>query len=343
MSQKVSCLRFRRGSKLMLTIRPFRNEDSPKLLEIWQKNRHGPEQSRFSPLSMERLDVGPLAMPFFDRRGIQLALDGDRPVGFAQVGFGPNPGGDGLSCNIGHIPMVAVVPEFPDPVVVCEELIKAGEAVLIDSGVREIYGGSPRPSLPFYLGLYGGAEPIGVFDADAAVIEAFRRLGYGVCQKTARFQRVLTDYSPPFIPSMLQWKSKLRLEVNDRPKAKNWWDALSLTHFDWIESTAFLEENNLPVSQIRIRMAEPEPERSHFLYDKNWDAALMDIRVRPDFYRQGVGTYVLAETLRYVIAMNHVARIEAHIAEDCSNLYGLLKSLHWNEVETGTIFSKKIA
>ena len=326
----------------MLTIRSFRNEDPPKLLEIWRKNRLVPEQNRFFPLSMAKLDIGPLAMPFFDRREIQLALVDDQPVGFAHVGFGPNPSGSDLSRDVGHIAMIAVVPEYPEPVVVCKELIKACEAVLIDSGVRDIYGGSPHPSLPYYFGLYGGAEPVGFFDADTAVVEAFQQLGYDANQKTIRFQRELADYSPPFLPTMLQWKSKLRLLVNDRPTAKNWWDALVLVQYDWIEVTAMLEEKNMPVAQIRIRLTEPDAEPAYRLYGNNWNAALTDIRVRPDHHHRGVGTYILAETLRYVIAMERVARIEAHIAESSSNLYRLLRVLDWNEAETGTIFNKKV-
>ena len=326
----------------MLTIRPFLNEDPPKLLEIWQKNRIGPKRPHFFPLSMERLDIGPLAMPFFNRREIQLALVDSQPVGFAHVGYGPNPSGSDLSREVGHIALVAVVPETPEPIAVCKELIKAGEAVLIDSGVRDIYGGSPHPSLPFYFGLYGGAEPVGVFDADTSVGEAFRRLGYDTDQKTVRFQRELTNYSPPFIPKMLQWKSKLRLVVNDRPAARNWLDALSLVQYDWIEATAMLAENNMPVAQIRIRLTEPESGTQHRLYDNNWGAALTDIRVRPDHHHRGVGTYVLAETLRYVIAMERATRIEAHLADSCAPLQGLLKVLGWEEVETGTIFNKKV-
>ena len=280
---------------------------------------------------MERLESGPLFMPFFDRREIQLALVDGLPVGFAHVGFGPDPSGSGLSSNIGHIAVVAVAPETPEPVVVCQELIQAGEAVLLQSGSHVIYGGSPRPSLPFYLGLYGGAESIGIFDSDWPVGKAFRLLGYGIHQKTVRFQRELTDYFPPFTPSMLRWKSKLQLDINDCPSAKNWWDALSLAQYDWIELTAIHKETHLPVAQVRVRL------------DTQGNAALTDLRVRPDFHRQGVGTYILAETLRRMIAQNNAACIEAHIAGNCSPLHGLLKILDWKVVETGTIFIKKVS
>ena len=323
----------------MLTVRHFRNEDSPKLLEIWQKRRHGPGQSRFFSMSMEKLDIGPLAMPFFNRHWIQLAFADDRPVGFVQAGLGPNGSGSDLSSDTGHIAMVVIDPECPEPVAVCGKLIQASERVLADSGVCRIYGGSPHPSLPFYLGLYGGAEPIGVFDADTAVGEAFRSLGYGVYQKTIRFQRELTNYFPPFLPTMLPWKSKLRLIIDDWPTAKNWWDALSLVRPNWMESTAILKESDIPIAQIRLHANEPEEGP---IYRNSWNIALMDLRVHPNFRRQGVGTYLLAETLRYLIAKSRAARVEAHVAENHSELCGLLKSLDWSEVETGTIFFKKI-
>ncbi len=330
----------------MLTIRSFRNEDPPKLLEIWQKNRRAPARAHFLPLTISGLDTGPLAMPFFDSRRLLLALDGDRPVGFVHVGFGSNADGSDLSYEVGHIAMVAVVPDYPEPVALCKELIKAGEDVLIEDGAHEIYGGSPRPSLPYYLGLYGVAEPLAVFDADAPVAEAYRLLGYGVRQKTVRFQRELANYTPPMLPNMLQWKEKVECKNEEFPHAKSWWDALSLAQFAWIETTAFLLESNVPVAQVRICLAEPfcdvKDEASQRLYDNRLDSALMNVIVAPQYLRQGLGGYVLREALRYLISLERVSRIETHISEDFSSLFGLLKALKWSEVETGTIFSKEV-
>ena len=326
----------------MLTIRPFRNEDPPKLLDIWQQNRRDPQRTRYIAMSLADLDAGPLGIPFFDRHCLQLAFDDERPVGFAQVGFAQNPDGSSLSSEVGHIVIVVVVPDCPEPIAVCKELVQACENVLIVGGVREIFGGSPRPSLPYYLGLYGGAEPISIFDADVPVIEAFRQLNYEVHQNTRRFERDLTNYQARILPGDLHWRNKIQFQIDDFPPAKHWLDAIALAHCEWLEFTAFQMENAQAVARVRIRLSLPGPDKVQRVYDGNWNAAIMDIRIHPDFQRKGLGAFTLGEILRFLAKENRVARIEAHIDDSCSGLYGLLRSLDWREVETGTIFTKEV-
>ena len=292
-------------------------------------------------MSVVEQDAGPLGIPFFDRRCLQLAFDDERPVGFAHASFAPKTDGSGLSTEVGHIAVVVVVPDCPEPVVVCKELIQACENVLITGGAREIFGGSPRPSLPFYLGLYGGADPIGIFDADAPVIEAFRQLGYEIHEKTRRFDRELTNYQYRIRPATLRWKGNIQFQIDDFPLAKNWLDAVSLAHCEWLEFLAIQTENSMPVAKVRIRRSPSGADQFQRMYDDNWNAALTDIRVHPDFHRKGLGTFVLSEILRFLAKEDRTARIEAHITDSCSSLCGLLCNMGWREVETGTIFVKK--
>ena len=326
----------------MLTIRPFRNEDPLKLLEIWRQQQRDPLRAHYIPMTMAELDTGPLGIPFFDRHCLQLAFDDKRPVGFVQVGFASNSDGSGLSREVGHIAVVAVVPDCLEPVVACKALIQAGENVLIAGGVHKIFGGSPRPGLPYYLGLYGGAEPIGIFDADTPVIEAFRQLGYKIHQKTHRFERNLKNYQPRILPGTLRWREKIQSQIVDCPPAKNWWEAISLAHCEWWELTGVQTENARAIAKVRVRLSQPGPDKMQRAYDNNWDAALTEIRVHPDFHRKGLGAFVLGEILRFLIRENRATRIEAHIAESCSALCGLLRALDWHEIETGTIFARKV-
>ncbi len=328
----------------MFTIRSFRNEDPPKILDIWQKNRRRPERTHFFPLSMGQLEAIVLAMPFFDYRFLQLAFEGDRPVGFAHATLGPNPNGSNLSsAAAGQICAVLISPDCSEPLVAAQQLIAACERSLIAQGVREIHAGSPRPSAPFYVGLYSGAEPIGIIDSDTAVIEAFQKSGYVPQQKTARFQLELTDYLPPTTSGTLEWMSRVKLDFGDRPEIENWWDACMLAHFDWLETTACLLKGMRPVSRVRIRMSDQGSEKETKLYDKNWDASLIDIRVHPEYRHQGLAAYTLGETLRLLVMQSRVARIEAHVGEADSMVHSLLRRLRWNEVETGTAFKKIVS
>ena len=299
-------------------------------------------RSRLIPLSMNILQMQTLGLPFFDPRSIMLAFDDDTPVGYVHTTLGPSPDGFNLSSRTGQICFLAVNPECSDPVSVARALLEAAEKYLIDLGVEEIYGGSPRPCAPFYIGFFGGAEAIGFFDSDTHLIRAFHEAGYEVFKNTVRFHLDLRDFKPRITPIVVGLMEKLDIFINDLPKPKTWWEACSFANFSWMEASARLKSNGRPVARIRVRVANPDMEDEDVLYSGTWDAGLMDVRVLPDFHRQGVAAYTLGEMLRYLVMQGQAEQIEAHIAEDSATMYPLLRSLSWREIDTGKIFLKSI-
>ena len=326
----------------MLTIRPFRNEDSPCLLDLWKKNQVQGLRSRLIPLTMNTLQMQVLGIPFFDPRSIMLALDGKTPIGYVHTTLGPDANGADQTRRSGQICFLAVDSGYADVSAATQALLTAAERYLTGLGVKEIYGGSPRPCAPFYIGFHGGAEAIGFFDSQTHVIEAFRETGFEVYKTTVRFRLGLTNYTPPMPPGILDWLNKLDIVINDLPLPKTWWEACSFANFEWLEAAARLKSNGRPVARVRIRVANPDSEETDDLYQGCWDAGLMDVRVHPDFYRQGVAAYTLRELLRFLIDQSYVRQIEAHIADDSAMMYPLLRSLHWEEIDTGKIFRKTI-
>lgn len=71
----------------MIHFRSFRNTDPPALCEIWRSQP--PRRGLVSSLSPMLLDRYVLSKPYFDREGLIVAEDDDRPIGFAHAGFGP--------------------------------------------------------------------------------------------------------------------------------------------------------------------------------------------------------------------------------------------------------------
>ncbi|MDR1141517.1 MAG: GNAT family N-acetyltransferase [Planctomycetaceae bacterium] len=326
----------------MLTIRSYRNEDPPRLLSLWKKSQQQGTRTRLMPLSMNTLQMQILGLPFLDRRSIFLAFENQEPVGYIHTTLAPTPDGFNLNHRSAHICFLCVDPVYQDRWGVARELLRAGEQYLAEQGVEEIFGGSPRPSAPFYIGFYGGSEPIAFFDSDQYLVQVFLEAGYQIFKNTARFYLNLPNYIPPMTSAMVQWHSRLDVEFNETPVPKTWWDACAYANFEWIEATAFLNTTHRPVARIRVRVANPDMDESQVLYGGTWDAGLMDIRVHPDFYRQGVAAYTLAEMLRYLVGKNQIKQIEAHIDEDSVSMYPLLRSLLWNQIDTGKIFRKEI-
>ena len=62
------------------------------------------------PMSPSVLETFVLAKPYFDRHGLILAVDDDRPVGFVHAGFGPCDDGSKISTELGVTCMLMTVP-----------------------------------------------------------------------------------------------------------------------------------------------------------------------------------------------------------------------------------------
>lgn len=324
----------------MLTVRPFRNEDPPRLLSLWTSSQRHGSRARLMPLSRNILEMQVLGQPFFDPRSIMLAVDEHQIVGYVHTAFGPGRDGSRLDRKKGQICFLCVDPMYPDPWGAARVLLAAAERYLTEQGAEEIYGGSPRPTAPFYLGFYGGGEPIAFFDSDRFIIQVFQEFGYRTVHKTTRLGLDLKTFDPPIGPAFLGWRSRLMLEFDENPRARTWWEACSLAHFDWLEVRAFLGRTQQPVARVRVRTVNPGADDDAPVCAAAWDAALTDVRVHPDFMKQGVASYTLSETLRHLIAGKNVSWIEAHIVDEMPSINSLLRSLGWREIETGTVFYK---
>ena len=71
----------------MIEFRRFWNSDSPGIVAVW--NRQSPSPRRLSLLNCTLLDQHVLAKPYFDPRGLIVAVEGERIVGFVHAGFLP--------------------------------------------------------------------------------------------------------------------------------------------------------------------------------------------------------------------------------------------------------------
>ena len=159
----------------MIEFRPFRNDDPPRLADVWRSAPLGP--AALQPMTTAWLDAAVFAKPFFDREGLLVAVDQQRVVGFGHAAFGPNADGSGLDTTVGSTVMLAVLPH-PEEAVIGSELLDRCETYLENRGATTLLGGGSPSCNGFYLGLYGGADLPGVLDSSPAVKEIFQLAGY---------------------------------------------------------------------------------------------------------------------------------------------------------------------
>ena len=77
------------------------------------------------------------------------------------------------------------------------------------------------------------------------------------------------------------------------------------------------------------------------MYSGTWLASLMELRIHPDFAKDGVQKLLLEELIRYLISYNQIVQVESHTAEE-TPLFSLLHSQSWTERDTGYVFVKEL-
>jgi len=326
----------------MLTIRSFRNEDPPRLLELWRRTQQ--RRDGWAPLlspSHNQLQAQILGLPMFDNRSIMLAFEGNVPVGYVHTTLAPTDDGHSLDPATGQICFLCVDPKYPDPSGAAAALIRGGEDYLVGLGAQKIYGGSPPPSAPFYTGFYSGGEAIGILDADTAIVNAFHEANYQVHQKTTWFHFDLRNYSPAATLETVILHAELVIEIHEVPEAKTWWEGCAQANGVWFDAMAYLARTHRPVARLRTRVSYPDMENILAMYGGTWVASLIELRVHPDFANDGTKKYLLEEMVRYLAAQNQVVQIETHVTED-SPLFGLLHSQSWKERGSGSVFVKDV-
>ncbi len=341
----------------MIVLRPFRNSDPPILKEIWRQV-FSEGAKNLVPMSINLLTENVLGLPYFDPAGLLIAFEDEKPLGFAHASFGPNAKQTDIDPAVGVICLILVVPDYPDPQGLIRLLLQRSEEYLIGRGAKLIYGGSTRSSVPFYSGLYGGSEPLGVYESDEPIIKAYIESGYETLCKTLRFRQDLRNYRVPFTPKSVVWKRKLVVEYSNVLPSKSWFQSCTTTHFDWFEATAYLEPRETTIGKVLVRISRPM-DAFAFGVMVPPTAALLDVWVHPDYHRKGIATFLVGETVRRLISEYHVNLIEALalMSDDSSAselaqqtvapeselpLLQLIQHLGWNQTERGVIFAKTV-
>ena len=332
----------------MLTVRSFRNEDPPRLLELWKKTQQRwVNCSPLSPPSLNQLQMQFLGLPMLDTRSIMIAFDKDTPVGYIHTAFAPSENGYSFDYSTGQICFLCVDPQYSDAVGAAATLIHAGEDYLSGLGARKIFGGSPSPSVPFYTGFYSGGAAVGILQSDATLINAFYEANYRIHRTTTWFHFALLnytfeprDYASAITAETLDY-GDMEVEISEVPMAKTWYEGCAFVNGIWFDATAYLVQSNRPVARLRTRISYPDTESTLTMYGGTWLASLMELRVHPDFADGGIQQFLLGELVRYLISYNQIVQIDAHAAED-SLLFALLRYQSWSERDSGCLFVKEL-
>jgi len=284
-------------------------------------------------MSVGLLDRYVLAKPYFDSRGLIVALEDDQPVGFVHSAFGPTEDESKICHTAGVTCMLMVRHEYRR-LGIGSELLRRGEDYLIARGAEVLYAGAIRPLNPFYLGLYGGSELPGVLDSDREAQKLYLSAGYREIDRTIIFQRDLNTYRAPVDRRQLEIRRSTTVDVVEDPPSTSWWDACTLGPFD---HTRY---------ELRSRTTGEQLAHATFWYmeplSMSWGVhaiGLRDLSVVADQRRTGLATFLLSESLRRLFDAGAM-RVEAQTMSGNAAARALYQKLGFQEVDQAAVYRK---
>ncbi|MFM7137302.1 MAG: GNAT family N-acetyltransferase [Planctomycetota bacterium] len=314
----------------MISFDCFRNDDPPRIADAWRGADLGP--AALQPMTSAALEAAVFSKPYFDRHGLVVARDGERIVGFAHAGFGPDADRAALDTAIGTT-LLVVVPPHERRCEIEDELLSRSEAYLRARGAVAILGGGTPDLGGYYLGLYGGSDLPGILDSSPAMQAVFRRAGYAEAARIAVLRRPLAGFRPPVNRLQLAIRRATTLRVIDEPPRRTWWEAATTT--------------GIALRRYELRGDVEALLGSGTFWDVqplagSWGlamAGLLRIDIEGDRRRQGLASYLVAEAL-HDLAAEGTTVAETHVAEDNPAAVQLFTKLGFQATDHGTVFRR---
>jgi ribosomal protein S18 acetylase RimI-like enzyme len=318
--------------------RHFRNADPPALLALW--NQSLPNRGAIELRSLEMFDHCAFNKPYFDHAGLIVAEDAEKRqlAGFVHAGFGPNGEQTEIDRHRGVICALMVHPERRRRGI-GRELLRRAEDYLHASGASEIVAGSTRPLKPFYTGIYGGSNAAGFLLSDPDAGPFFLANGYAERDRILVLQRPLDG--PLNIVDHRFTALRRRYEGQPMPMARlgTWWRECVLGPLDPSEFHITDKQNGQTAARALFwEMKE---------YGWRWgspSAGVIDVQVRTDLRRQGLGKFLLSQLLRH-LQDQYFGIVECQIPANDDAAFKMFRALGFHQVDTGVSYqlSPKVA
>jgi ribosomal protein S18 acetylase RimI-like enzyme len=278
----------------VIRFRPYRNSDSPALVELW--NQFCPDRAVVRPLTVHEFDALVIGNILFDREGMILAESDSGILGFVHAGFGPEqPLGPSHRFDraMGSIAMLVWDPNQPDPDAQAQ-LIAHALHYLRRNGAQVIYGGGHFPLNPFYWGIYGGSEFAGVLDDHTQFRAALVAAGFEPVTETLLLELDL-GREEPRDPRSTILRRQVRTEIHEDDLPDGWWQALAVGMF----RPSFFTLVDKHKSHVVARATTWDFAGGEGIGDGRSRLCIIDLMVEASERRRGLGKHLLSEIARH--------------------------------------------
>lgn len=317
----------------MIHYRPFRNTDPPLIAAMWNECLTG--RGAYALKIVTALERSVFGKPYFDPKGMILAFDDQTPLGFIHAGFGPNNNQSDVDRRLGVISLMAVRPSFRHRGV-GREMLRMCETYLRSQGAERILAGPARPNNPFYFGLYGGADAPGVLISDPLMGKFFVKHGYIEKERHVVMQRRLEQPISISDPRFPQLRKRFDVTIQPRTGLGSWWQESVLGPVEPVELRVEDRATRQDVGRALVW------EMEGFSYRWNSPAAgIMEMNIREDLRRTGVGRYFMAHLLRY-LQEQYFGICECQAPASNEGAVRLLTSMAFHKVDEGVVYLKPV-
>ncbi len=317
----------------MVAYRQFRNSDPPHVVRLW--NESGLGRGAAQGVSCDVFDGLVIAQTYFDPAGMILATSDDkRVIGFVHAGFTADETKHQLSKKTGIICAVIVDPQYRRQGI-GRELIRRAEEYLRNAGADTIFAGCVAPRDPFYFGLYGGSEPAGFLESDAAAAPFLTALGYAPVERYLVFHRTLGPGGPEVMcVRLLNAKRQSKLAAATAYEPKDWWWSTRQGRLDSMQLGLVPKAGGNLIARVCVVGLD--------VYATGWKLRAIGItglQVVEQQRRKGYGQLLLDEVCRRV-RDQMIQLAEAHALETDVAGIAVLKSAGFHQVDAGVVYRK---
>jgi len=312
----------------VIEYRSFRNYDPPGLLRLWQAAGLG-RGAAVNLSNEESLDYN-YAQQHFDAAGLILAVDGVIPVGFVHAGFGCSQDGSSLSRNSGVVYSIIVDPDYRRRGI-GRELLRRAEQYLRNSGAETIDAG-PAPGRDlFYLGLYGGARPVGFLESDATAAPFFQSHQYKPVEKYAVTERGMLDRDPVNF-RLTKIRRNWQIAIVDRPEPCSWYWMVRFGRLDAVYCVLVPKKGGVPVAGLTVISLDR--------YSRTWEDStigLVDLHVEEPHRGQGFGQALILDVVKW-LRQESISRATASVNVEDEAGMSVFRSAGFAPVDQGVVY-----
>jgi ribosomal protein S18 acetylase RimI-like enzyme len=317
----------------VITYRRFRNTDPPQLVDVWNEALtagRGAYPIR-TPALLERWVF---SKPYFDHDDLIVAEDDESTqiVGLALSGFGPNEDRTGRS-DRGVICAVLVRPAYRRKGV-GKELARRAEGNLRDRGAKEVVFGSMWPDNPYLFGLYGGSNSPGVLASEPDADAFLKALGYERGDHVVVMQKKLDAPLAVADTRFGHLRRRYDAQVLRAAGVTAWWEECVWGTLEPVEMRMTDKLTDMPAARAVLW------ELEGFSWKWNYPSAgLIDVQVRDDLRRQGMGKLLVSHVLRFLQDQFFaIAELQVPAANEAA--VGMCRSLGFDQVDVGFVYRR---